>query len=70
VSEKTLELNVTAEILQTVRQWTGFERVFWIGMKQYQERVLGVDEVLKNLPPGHLKGTQTPDPTQAARSYS
>jgi hypothetical protein len=53
VSEKTLELNVTAEILQTVRQWPGFEGVFWIGMKQYQERVLGVDEVMKNLPSGH-----------------
>jgi hypothetical protein len=55
VSEKTLELNVSAEILDWVRTWNGGADAFWIGMKQYQEARHGLDEVLADMPNGlHL----------------
>lgn len=50
VSEKTLELNVAAEIVQTIRGAPGCEAAFWIGMKQHQKALNGIDEVLSNLP--------------------
>ena len=55
VSEKTLELNICAEILQNIRQIRGCDRAFWIGMKQDQEAGLGLDELINNVPAGmHL----------------
>ena len=55
VSEKTLELNICAEVLQVIRQIPGCNRAFWIGMKQDQEARLGIDELINNLPTGmHL----------------
>jgi hypothetical protein len=55
VSEKTLELNVSAEILTWVRGWPGGADAFWIGMKQYQEAAHGLDELLADMPNGvHL----------------
>lgn len=55
VSEKTLELNICAEMLHAIRQFPGCDRAFWIGMKQDQEARLGVDELIHNVPMGmHL----------------
>jgi|Deesub1362A_J573_1020465.scaffolds.fasta_scaffold03956_6 hypothetical protein len=50
VSEKTLELNVTAEILEIVRNQLRFQKAFWFGMTQRQEAQTGLDEILTNLP--------------------
>lgn len=55
VSEKTLELNICAEILAKIRSIPGCGGAFWIGMKQQQEARLGLDELIHNLPAGlHL----------------
>lgn len=48
VAEKTLELNITAEILPRVRALQGCQSAFWTGMKQAQEAVLGFDEMISN----------------------
>ena len=53
VSEKTLELNIAAEILQTIRGLPGCNRAFWFGLKQDQEARWGPDEILKNVPRGY-----------------
>jgi|GEM_PF-1313398 len=52
VSEKTLELNICAEVLQLIRRMPGCQRAFWIGMKQQQEAKLGIDELISNVPTG------------------
>ena len=52
VSEKTLELNVGAEILRVIRLFPGCRGAFWIGMKQDQEARLGIDELIHNVPSG------------------
>ena len=55
VSEKTLELNICAEILQRIRGMPGCKQAFWIGMKQQQEAKLGIDELISSVPAGlHL----------------
>lgn len=55
VSEKTLELNICAEVLYVIRQIPGCHGGFWIGMKQQQEARLGIDELIRNIPAGmHL----------------
>lgn len=55
VSEKTLELNVCAELLYFIRSLPGCQRAFWIGMKQDQEVRNGIDELMSNMPMGmHL----------------
>jgi hypothetical protein len=55
VSEKTLELNICAEVLYRIRQIPGCERAFWIGLKQDQEAKLGIDDLISNIPTGmHL----------------
>lgn len=55
VSEKTLELNICAEVLYVIRQIPGCHGAFWIGMKQQQEARLGIDELIRNIPAGmHL----------------
>lgn len=43
VSEKTLELNLSAEILGLIRGISGLSRSYMIGMTQAQERLSGVD---------------------------
>ncbi len=55
VSEKTLELNICAEVLEVIRRSPGCAGAFWIGMKQDQEAKLGLDELIQNIPAGmHL----------------
>ncbi len=54
VSEKTLELNVCAEILADIRARPGCGAAYWIGMKQDQEYRNGLDELLRNAPGFHL----------------
>lgn len=55
VSEKTLELNICAEILSNIRSRPGCSGAFWIGMKQQQEARNGIDELIQNVPNGmHL----------------
>lgn len=55
VSEKTLELNICAEILASIRLLPGCSGAFWIGMKQQQEARNGIDELIQNIPNGmHL----------------
>ncbi len=53
VSEKTLELNIAAELLQVIRALPGCERAFWIGLKQDQEARWGMDELIRNVPRGY-----------------
>lgn len=55
VSEKTLELNICAELLHFIRSLSGCQQAFWIGMKQDQEVRNGIDELMSNMPAGmHL----------------
>jgi len=55
VSEKTLELNICAEILGFIRSLPQCKKAFWIGMKQDQEAKNGIDELISNVPNGmHL----------------
>jgi hypothetical protein len=62
VSEKTLELNLTAEFLTSIRAMRGCARVFWIGMKQYQEAKNGIDELIQGLPNGRHLALQFKSP--------
>ena len=50
VSEKSLELNVCAEMLQEIRRWQGCQGAVWYGMTQRQERCTGLDEMVSNTP--------------------
>ena len=52
VSEKSLELNVCAEMLQYIRAWPGCQRALWLGLTQRQERRTGLDELIRNVGPG------------------
>ncbi len=52
MSEKSLELNVCAELLQHIRSWPGCERALWLGLTQAQERRKGLDELIRNVGPG------------------
>ena len=52
VSEKSLELNVCAELLQYIRSWPGCQRALWLGLTQRQERRTGLDELIRNVGPG------------------
>jgi hypothetical protein len=62
VSEKTLELNISAELLQVIRNFPGCDKAFWIGMKQDQEARSGIDELLQNVPRGYHIGLQFKSP--------
>ena len=46
IYEKTLELNVCAEILTIIRSQPGFEKAVWQGLTQAQESSWGLDELL------------------------
>ena len=52
VSEKSLELNVCAELLQVIRTWPGCEGALWLGLTQQQERRTGLDELIDGVGPG------------------
>lgn len=52
VSEKSLELNVCAELIQCIRARPGCESAVWFGMTQSQERRTRLDETVINAP-GH-----------------
>lgn len=55
VSEKTLEVNICSELLNLIRRIPGCNGAFWIGMKQKQEALNGIDELIHNVPAGlHL----------------
>jgi hypothetical protein len=58
VSEKTLEINISAELLAIIRQWPGCENSYWLGMKQWEEADSGLDELLENGPAGSYLGIQ------------
>lgn len=75
VSEKTLELNICAEILSLIRSLPGCQKAFWIGMKQDQEARLGLDELISNVPAGmHLalqfKAPRSRPPNQIPYRYA
>ncbi len=50
VSEKSLELNLCAELIQCIRAHRGCEGAVWFGMTQQQERRTGLDEATANAP--------------------
>lgn len=50
VSEKTLELNVCAEMLQHIRSHPPFRKASWHGLTQREERQEGLDAKIKNTP--------------------
>lgn len=52
VSEKSLELNVGAEMLQQIRAWPGCHRALWLGFTQRRERFEGLDMLIHNMGPG------------------
>ena len=52
VSEKSLELNVGAELLECIRAWPGCQKALWVGLTQSQESVWGLDERIRNTPKG------------------
>ena len=52
VSEKSLELNLCAELLQYIRSWPGCDRALWFGLTQALERQEGIDARIKNAGPG------------------
>ena len=47
ISEKTLELNVCAEMLQCIRSWPGCGKALWVGLTQAEESREGIDERLR-----------------------
>lgn len=50
VSEKSLELNLCAELIQCIRARKGCEGAVWFGMTQLQEYRTGLDETVTNAP--------------------
>ena len=67
VSEKSLELNLCAELIQCIRARKGCEGAVWFGMTQQQERRTGLDEAAVNAP-GHSLMLQFKSP-KATSSY-
>lgn len=53
VTEKTLELNICAEIISLIRSLQNCNKSFWIGMTQSQEAFTGMDEYIENMPHGY-----------------
>jgi hypothetical protein len=58
VSEKTLEINIAAEMLAVIRRWPLCDAAVWIGLTQAQERTHGYDEALANVPLQHFLALQ------------
>lgn len=67
VSEKTLELNICAELLGLLRSLPHCHAAFWIGMKQDQEARNGLDELITNLPAGMHLALQFKSPRSRPR---
>ncbi|MFH2203119.1 MAG: hypothetical protein ABIJ96_08405 [Elusimicrobiota bacterium] len=64
VSEKTLEINICAELLGQIRGWPGCHHATWIGMKQDQEFRNGLDGLVRNAPGFHMMlQFKSPSPT-------
>ena len=49
VSEKSLELNVCAEMLQSLRSYWRYRKALWIGLTQREERQQGLDTRVHNV---------------------
>lgn len=62
VTEKTLELNITAELLSDIRARPGGAAAFWIGMSNFQEAKNGLDEILVSAPSTHHLALQFKSP--------
>ena len=67
VSEKSLELNVCAELLQYIRSWPGCQKALWLGLTQRQERRTGLDELIRNVGPGFSLMLQFKSPWPTSR---
>ena len=52
VSEKSLELNVCAELLELIRSRSGCGGALWFGLTQAQERKEGIDARIRKAGPG------------------
>ena len=66
VSEKSLELNVGTELLQCIRSWPNCEGALWFGLTQAQEKNMGLDEFVLNVPPRLLLMLQFKSPRSAS----
>lgn len=55
VSEKTLEINICAELLDLIRQEPGCEKAWLYGLTQRQEGQLGFDECVAGVPCGFFE---------------
>ena len=66
VSEKSLELNVCAELLQCIRLWPNCSRALWFGLTQSQEHRMGLDEFVLNVPSNLLLMLQFKAPRASA----
>ncbi len=62
VSEKSLELNVCAELLQLIRSWPRCQGALWFGLTQRQEREYGIDEMIRNVGQGYALMLQFKSP--------
>jgi hypothetical protein len=49
-------------MLTTIRQWSGCEHAFRLGIKQFEEASSGLDELLTGLPQGKFLGVQFKSP--------
>ena len=67
VSEKSLELNVCAELLQYIRSWPGCGKALWLGLTQAQERRAGIDELISNVGVGFSLMLQFKAPWPSSR---
>ncbi len=50
VSEKSLELNVCTEMLQSLRTYPPYQKATWVGLTQREERQEGLDAKIQNAP--------------------
>ena len=66
VSEKSLELNVGAELLHCIRSWPNCSKALWFGLTQAQESRKGLDEFVLNVPSDLLLMLQFKSPRAAA----
>ena len=66
ISEKTLELNLCAELLQCIRSWPGSEKALWVGLTQAEESRQGIDERLRD-PRGRSLMLQFKSPKPSSR---
>ncbi len=70
VSEKSLELNVGAELIQCIRTWPNCTKALWYGLTQTQEKDTGLDEFVCNVPHNLLLMLQFKSPRAASSGRS